>query len=131
MIGRFAVIAVAVLAFPTLALGADRARMRDAPKHPVPSEKVEPYPLSWRAAKIRRADGCWHACLANTGRSFQACLRAHRPTLCVGWNADANHHCLRACRLAGGPWIDVFEWRAPNRSASGQVGSSPPIPTAQ
>jgi hypothetical protein len=25
----------------------------------------------------------------------------------------------------------VFEWRAPNRFASGQVGSSPPIPTAQ
>jgi hypothetical protein len=108
MIGRFAIIAVAVLAFPTVALGVDRALMRDTPRHRVHSEKVGPYPLSWRAAKIRRADGCWHACLARTGRKFQACLRAHRPTVCVGWNADANHHCLRECRLAGGPWIDVF-----------------------
>jgi hypothetical protein len=58
---------------------------------------------------VRRADVCWRACLSGTDRDFQACLRAHRPTVCVGWNAGANHHCVRECRLAGGPWIDVFD----------------------
>jgi hypothetical protein len=107
MAGRFVVMLVAVLAFPTLAPGADRAVVRDDAKHRVHSVHSGPYPLSWRAAKIRRADTCWRACLAGTGRDFQACLRVHRPTVCVGWNAGANRHCLRECRLAGGPWVNV------------------------
>jgi hypothetical protein len=63
--------------------------------------------LSWRAAKVRRADACWRACLGDAGRNFQTCLRLHGPTACVAWNAGANHHCLRECRLAGGPWVNV------------------------
>jgi len=68
-----------------------------------------PYPPSWRAKKIRAADRCWRACLADTGREFQACLRVHRPTLCVNANAPADRYCLRQCRLSGGPWVTLAE----------------------
>jgi hypothetical protein len=101
---RLALIVVAALAVPTLGLAADAA-VSTMPKHHA-YRTHGPYPLSWRAAKIRHADGCWRACLADTGRDFQACLRAHGPNVCVSWNAGANHFCLDACRLAGGPWVE-------------------------
>jgi hypothetical protein len=64
-----------------------------------------PYPLSWRAAKIRGADRCWRGCLADAGREFQRCLRYQAATDCVPWNDANDSACLRACRLSGGPLL--------------------------
>jgi hypothetical protein len=64
-----------------------------------------PYPLSWRAAKIRRADRCWRGCLAAAGREFQRCLRHEAAAGCVPWNDANDRVCLRACRLSGGPLV--------------------------
>jgi hypothetical protein len=64
-----------------------------------------PYPLSWRAAKIRRADRCWRGCLAGAGREFQRCLRFEAATDCVPWNDANDRVCLRECRLSGGPLV--------------------------
>jgi hypothetical protein len=109
MIGRLALAVIAATMVPMLALGADRPLRTAEPSlraQHVYSPRVErPYPLSRRAKKIRLADRCWRGCLADTGRDFQACLRAHRPTVCVSWNAGANLHCLDECRLGGGPWV--------------------------
>jgi hypothetical protein len=110
MIGGLALIGIAALAIPAFASAADLGDMRTMAKHRVHSSypaMAGPYPLSWRAAKVRRADRCWHTCLADTGREFQACLKVHRPTDCVNRNAAADRHCLRECRLAGGPWVNV------------------------
>jgi len=68
-----------------------------------------PFPLSWRAAKIRRADRCWRACLADAGREFQHCLRLESATDCVPWNDANDRACLRACRLSGGPLLNLAE----------------------
>ena len=68
-----------------------------------------PYPLSWRAAKIRRADRCWRTCLADAGREFQHCLRLESATDCVPWNDANDRACLRACRLSGGPLLPAYD----------------------
>ena len=68
-----------------------------------------PYPLTWRAAKIRRADGCWRSCLAHAGREFQGCLQAETATGCVPWNDANDRACLRACRLSGGPLLPAYD----------------------
>jgi hypothetical protein len=68
-----------------------------------------PYPLSWRAAKIRRADRCWRGCLAAAGREFQRCLRFEPATGCVPWNDANDRACLRACRLSGGPLLPAYD----------------------
>jgi len=107
MIGRLVLILIAAMVLPVLALAADPGNPRERPQHRAYSAHAGPYPLSWRAAKIRRADRCWRACLADMGRDFQACLRGHHLTDCVHWNAAADRYCLRECRLAGGPWVDV------------------------
>ena len=110
MLGRCALLAIAALAIAAMAAAADLGGLLTVPKHGahVASRAMAgPYPLSWRAEKVRRADRCWRGCLAETGREFQACLRQHRPTDCVHRNAAADRYCLRTCRLAGGPWVDV------------------------
>jgi hypothetical protein len=107
MIARLALVSIAVVLLPSLALAADLSEMRDRPKHRAYSVHARPYPLSWRAAKLRYADRCWRGCLAETGREFQTCLRTYGLDHCVAWNASADRHCLRACRLAGGPWVDL------------------------
>jgi hypothetical protein len=111
MISRVALIGIVALAIPTLAEAADAGEVRTTPKHSVHAKHAPfttgPYPLSWRAAKIRRADRCWRRCVADIGSDFRACLRAHRPTDCVHWNAAADLRCLHACRLSGGPWVKV------------------------
>lgn len=68
-----------------------------------------PYPLTWRAAKIRRADRCWRACLADASRDFQRCLRVESATDCVPWNDANDRACLRACRLYGGPLVNMAD----------------------
>ena len=103
---------IAAVALPALALGADRGDIRPAPAfhaHSSHPASTGPYPWSRRAAKIRRADRCWRACLANTAREFQACLRIARPSDCVPANAAADRYCLRACRLGGGPLVHLAE----------------------
>jgi len=68
-----------------------------------------PYPLSWRAAKVRRADRCWRGCLAAAGREFQRCLRFEAATACVPWNDANDRACLRTCRLSGGPLLELAD----------------------
>jgi hypothetical protein len=111
---RFIGLALAVtLAAPMSARGADLGDAAGPPGYRSPASYqarfAGPYPLSWRARKIRRADRCWRGCLAEAGRDFHACLRVHRPTVCVQWNGSANLHCLNECRLSGGPWVTLAE----------------------
>lgn len=108
MIGRLAFILFAATVLPTLAAAADAGDRSKRLKHtPGYSAHMAPYPPSWRAGKVRSADRCWRDCVADAGREFRACLRGHRLTECVQLNADADRSCLRKCRLAGGPWVEV------------------------
>jgi len=108
MIGRRMLFAVAALAIPTLADAADLGSQGPKPPAQIASQAAAgPYPLSWRAAKVRRADRCWRGCLAEAAGAVRACLRTHPPTDCIHRNAAADRVCLRTCRLAGGPWMNV------------------------
>lgn len=104
---------VAVLALPAAAHGADGRDLRTVPKSRAHAAYTVhapgPYPWSRRAAKIRLAERCWRACLAESARDFQACLRVARPTACVAGNAAADRYCLRACRLGGGPLVRLAD----------------------
>jgi hypothetical protein len=94
---------VAALLVPTHGQAADIAT---GARHQVHAAKV-PYPLSWRARKIRQADNCWRGCEAEAGRGFQACLRRHEARDCVQANDAADRYCLQTCRLYGGPLVDA------------------------
>jgi hypothetical protein len=111
-----AMIRVSMLAVAAILIGmaplraADLEGHRPAPKHKVQRHNRYPIqPWNWRVAKIRRADRCWHGCLADTGTAFQACLSAHAPTACVSRNDAADRYCLHECRLGGGPLLPLTE----------------------
>jgi hypothetical protein len=108
MIGRPGLIIAAAL-LPAVVLAADRPAPSNRIVSPHSERLAGPYPWTWRAAKIRRADRCWRACLAEGGRDFQACLRHQTLTTCVDWNSGANLHCLHSCRLSGGPLLRMAE----------------------
>jgi hypothetical protein len=85
MIGRWILTSVflGLVAMTAQVHAADRGGVRSGAFR---LESGGAYPLTWRAAKIRRADHCWRGCLAHAGRDFQRCLRVEPATNCVPWN---------------------------------------------
>jgi len=106
-------ILVALVVMTAQAQAADRAGPgvgeRERAFAPRRLDAKGPYPLSWRAAKIRRADRCWRGCLAAAGWEFQRCLRFEPATGCMPWNDANDRACLRACRLSGGPLLPAYD----------------------
>jgi hypothetical protein len=108
-----------ILAIAVLAVASLPSRAADAPtdsrqhRHyraaPGAVRPQSTYPLSPRAQAIRRADGCWRGCEANAGRALQACLRISDVNGCVRKNDAADRRCLSACRLYGGPLVNLAE----------------------
>ena len=70
-------------------------------------EHTSPYPMSKRAASVWVSDFCWNDCTGQSGWKFQACARAHGPELCRFQLDTDNRACLRACRLRGGPMVNL------------------------
>ena len=111
MIRLTPVVVAVLLAMPASALAADRGgdglRLKHRGQVAAAARTGGAYPMSRRAVKIRQADRCWRACLAESGRDFQACLRVEPLTDCVRWNGAADLYCLHQCRRGGGPWVTV------------------------
>ena len=106
-----AVATVALLGLTTSAFAADFAPAHRAKAHwqGAGARHEVPALLSWRARKIRAADRCWRDCQADEGRGFQACLRVYSLSGCAAANDAADRSCLRACRLSGGPLLNLAD----------------------
>jgi hypothetical protein len=66
--------------------------------------------LSHHSAAVWASDACWRGCTAHCGARFQGCLRVVRQDVCYAHNDACELACLRQCRVAGGPFINVTGW---------------------
>jgi hypothetical protein len=68
---------------------------------------ISPYPSSKRAASVWESDLCWKQCTNQAGWRFEICTPQSGPEACR-FQVDAdNRACLRACRLRGGPMVNL------------------------
>ena len=84
-------------------------RLENRPDVVFPGKRVHisPYPFSKRAASVWESDFCWRTCTGQTAWRFEACQIAHGLEACRFPHDADNRACLRACRLRGGPWVNL------------------------
>jgi hypothetical protein len=66
--------------------------------------------LSHHSPAVLASDACWRGCTAHCGAHFQGCLRAVPQDVCYAHNNACELACLRHCRVAGGPFVNVTGW---------------------
>src|SRR5262245_29397664 len=71
------------------------------------SVHVSPFPMSKRALAVWKSDACWRDCTSDAAWRFERCFGPFGPEVCrAGMDAD-DRACLRACRLRGGPYLNI------------------------
>jgi hypothetical protein len=97
-----------VLAVTTPAWAADTSAPRvdyRAPRVPLAFRA-----LSHHSPAVLASDVCWRGCTAHCGARFQSCLRAVPLDACYAHDNACELSCLRQCRVAGGPFVNVTGW---------------------
>jgi hypothetical protein len=84
-------------------------KLENRPEVVFPGKRVHisPYPSSKRAASVWVSDLCWRACTGETSHRFEVCVPASGPEACRFAHDADNRSCLRACRLRGGPMLNL------------------------
>ena len=71
---------------------------------------VSPFPMSRRAAAIWASDLCWRDCTSASAWRFSRCILDFGADPCrAAMDAD-DRACLRACRLRGGPYVNITDY---------------------
>jgi hypothetical protein len=71
---------------------------------------LSPFPMSKRAASVWHSDACWRDCSAQGGWRMDACLAVENQDSCRAKLDAQDRACLRQCRLAGGPLLDLTDY---------------------
>ncbi len=71
---------------------------------------VSPFPMSSRSAAVWQSDECWRPCAANTAWRFAKCIRAAGADACRATMDADDRACLRACRVRGGPYLNITDY---------------------